>query len=41
MYHNTSGENDERPGLTYFTFSMEPVEHMNNNNRYHSVIKHL
>ena len=41
VYHNTSSENDERPGLTYFAFSMEPVKHMSNNNRYHSVIKHL
>lgn len=29
VYHGTSSENGERPGLTSFSFSMDPIEHWN------------
>lgn len=29
VYHCTSSENGERPGLTSFSFSMDPIEHWN------------
>lgn len=42
VYHHTSSENNERPGLTYFVFSTEPVEHIENNKKstYHKIYKH-
>lgn len=34
VYHQTSSENDEKPGLTSFALSEVPVEHLENNARY-------
>ena len=37
VYHQTSSENDERPGLTHFIFSEEQIEMFEKDNRYHKV----
>ena len=34
VYHQTSSENGERPGLTLFMFSEIPVKHFENNTKY-------
>jgi len=35
VYHHTSSENGERPGLTCFILSTKPVEHIEKDNKYH------
>ncbi len=44
VYHQTSSENDERPGLTSFIFSEVPVKHLENSTKYikiHSMLPEL
>ena len=40
VYHRTSSENGERPGLTTFLFSNTPIEHAKNGN-YHICKKEI
>ena len=35
VYHHTSSENGERPGLTCFILSMDPVKHIEDGKKYH------
>lgn len=35
VYHHTSSENGERPGLTCFILSMNHVEYIENDEKYH------
>ena len=37
VYHHTSSENDERPGLTLFRFSNDIISHCENG-KYHKVV---
>jgi hypothetical protein len=37
VYHNTSSELGERPGLTSFKFSNDAILHCENNHKYHKV----
>ena len=44
VYHQTSSENGERPGLTIFAFSEIPIKHLENNTKYvkvHSILPEL
>lgn len=39
VYHHTSGENEEKPGLTEFMFSMEPIQYAENNRSFRKIRK--